>query len=448
MKKNKQLDWLTLCLAAIVGLLLLAGCGAGQGAGNEDSDDGRLATVTPEPEGSLQADETKEPDLRGRSLRIAQIGNMTGRGSEFVLPLMRGVEDAVAYTNREGGVWGAAIALETWDSQGNLELTRQLLLSWEVDERPDLLLLLDPELATGLRATLEVMRIPAVTTFLPYEPTRPEDEFVFGLMAPPEAELVFLARYLDAHWDEFRPTDTATELRLGVFSWPNFFGESGLTPTARRQLQLLGIPIVYETEFNATYTEDVQPLLRAAERAEVNVLFVQGYAYGPAVVLDDLYWLGLQDRMLVVGPGAALDTNVYGYLTRPEYFNGFMAATGVTWWSLKTHPGIVTSEVLFEQNDRTPGDRSRGRLIGQAMLDFVRQAFMDSFLRLEPEQSVQDELLALLRENYQMNLFEDLLKVERPDSPGLAGYLRIWQVASPSVFVPLTELERFIYPER
>lgn len=433
-------------LILLVTICLLVACAAPADKEDDPGESGEGVSATASP--AAESTEDVAPDLNGQIFRVVQIGNMTGKGSEFVLPMVRGVEDYFAYLNESGGVYGAELGLTSLDSQGSGEIVENLILSWGISEHPHLLLLLDSEIAHELQGVLAELQIPTITPYLRHNAQRDDSVYVFGILPPPEVELIFLMEYLLENWEEVRPDTEAEEIKLGVLAWPNFFGHSALTATARDNLEEMGIPIVFEGVINATYTEDSQPALRAAERAEVNVLFVQGYAYGPAVVLDDLYWLGLQDRMLVAGPGAALDTNLYGYLARPEYFDGFYAATGLQWWSEEDHVGIVLAESLLAENDRTLADRSQGRLIGHALADYVLEVFAESARRSNAEQSISELLLPVLSEEFQITLVDGLLTISGSSQPQNPAFLRVWRVEGPGIFTPLTELVEFSYPPK
>lgn len=381
------------------------------------------------------------PDLTGESFRVVQFGNMTRRGSEFVLPAIRGVEDFVEFVNDEGGIFGAIIELETLDSFGDTSHVELAIRNWQASERPTFLILHDVEIANELQDVLRQLQIPTLTSFVSEVD---EDDYLIGVLPAPEIELLHLMGYLVENWEGVRPSNSVGGPALAVLYWPDFYGTSALTECARRALPRTGAPLVYEAEINASYAEDVMDQLRAARRAGANVIYVQGFAFGPAVVLDDLYWLGMQEEMLVAGPSAALDNNVYGYLTRPEYFDGFYAATSLAWWSDEGNSGIILAEELFKVNDRTPADRVQARLMGHAMVDLIRQSITEAVGVYPVSEFSGGALQGVVRELGLVNLVDGLLLLGFDGAEEVGHYLRIRQVSGLSEFTLLTSLEPYL----
>jgi ABC-type branched-subunit amino acid transport system substrate-binding protein len=314
-------------------------------------------------------------NLGGEGVLIAQVGNMTGRGSEFTLPMLRGVQDAVRKANEEDGLYGAQLILETYNTGGNGRVAGEILAHLRENARPAAVIFLDADLADDLRTELNSLNVPIL---LPWASlgnlAADEQNYLFGLTPPADVELAFLMRFLAENWETYRPAQAGPDIKLAVIEWPNVFGQAALVEGARGYLDNLGVRLVYEGTLNASYAEDAIPALRQAMRAEANVLYVQGYAYGPAVLLNDYHWLGLQDQALVAGPSWALDIPTYGYLTKPDYLDGFLAPSGLAWWSDSANPGIATLLADLQDSERTPADQSLGRLIGFEAVGILFQA--------------------------------------------------------------------------
>lgn len=338
--------------------------------------------ATPETGGSETSTGTPDTSSAGGSgtgageiIQFAQLGNMSGRGSESVLPYIRGVEERVALINATGVMNGRQISLLGYDTTGSIEITRDL---WESSVRESgalVVFLWDMDLLPALLSEIAgwdgIVIVPrADSAYVGAE--GPSN--LFSLAPPPEVDFLFAMAALAEDADLLPGYAELGQVNLALLSWPVSSGGLALSDASRSALVELGVNLVHEAEIQPSYTWDAGSAIRAAARMEANVIFLAGYSHAPAIVLDELFRQGLQDQVTLVGPSIALDMDVYGYLSSPERYQGFLAPSTLAWWSDTSNAKINAWSATILEGGRSAIEMNRGRLTGALGVDAVVEA--------------------------------------------------------------------------
>jgi branched-chain amino acid transport system substrate-binding protein len=104
-----------------------------------------------------------EQDLTGETVTIYHIGDVSGSYAPITQPLLAGLSDAIAYYNARGGVCGANLASENFDTGGDPAQTQAGYDQFSgMEEKPDVLILYASGDSELLRTQLAEDEIPVL----------------------------------------------------------------------------------------------------------------------------------------------------------------------------------------------------------------------------------------------------------------------------------------------
>lgn len=351
---------------------------AGCGIGNSDFDvnGGVSASPTAGPGPAETADGSENSvNEAGATLEIVQIGNMTGRGSEFVLPYIRGVEDGIALLLATDRLDDEEWTLTSYDTEGSQEVALQV---WdrEIENSGTMVIFWwDYELLPAMIDTIAEFN---GLVFVPHAtvenlgPNGPAN--LFSLSAPLDFEFVYAISSLAANRGHLPALSESGILNVALLRWPDVFGNSALTTWSKDGLAAEEAAIVFEGTLMPSYTWDAAPDVRSAIRSEANVIYVQGYAHAPAIVVDELARQGELDNVIVIGPSQILDRDIFGYISSPDLFIGMLAPSHLVWWADGGNDSLDTMLARLTEAELSPAEFSRGRLIGALAVEILHEA--------------------------------------------------------------------------
>lgn len=343
-----------------------------------------IAAIDPtEQAGTEQAQQDEDPEdkqndsehvhLDGQTIIVYLLGDLSSPQAWLTTPAIRGAQDAASRLNKEGGILGAEIDLQLIDTGGLQEQT--LAAFAEIADEAALVLLVSTSDAETLaplasEAQLPVLLLSGSVPFFDQEDG--EVAYVFSLAAPSNIQFEFFLDFLVKEWKKIRPQGAAEEIKLAYISWGDEFGQAALTEASLAYADRLGVEIVHQDTFNASYAEDTVNQLLAARKNGANVIYTNTYLHGPAILMNDLRLIGLAEEFIVAGPSMAMDSGTYGYLEYPENLNAFYAPFTMNWWSDQENPAIRSALQDWEVNQRSLAERCQGYLLGQAGMDIAR----------------------------------------------------------------------------
>jgi len=327
---------------------------------------------------SAQTDDCQE-DLSGKSLQFYHFGDLSGPYTFITTPVLAGFEDAIAYFNANGGVCGAEISTDYFDTGATGEGAQA---AWDEfvgrgDTQVMFLYLTDD--AERLRNQAQEAKIPMVvaagSTLSLYGENANEPGWVFSAVPLYHDQLGAFCDYISANWEAF---GIAGEPVIGHVSWINAFGQASDTPESRAYCASKGVGYA-DALYYFPGLPDISVQVNGVINAGANIIYTTSLATGPAQLAGTVEALELRDQVVLAGPNWVLDTSVIAL--GGESVAGFIGQMPYVWWDEIQHPGVQqVSSVWQEQRLLTaqnPQDafaiRNIAYLLAWATVDFYRQ---------------------------------------------------------------------------
>jgi ABC-type branched-subunit amino acid transport system substrate-binding protein len=288
----------------------------------------------------MQATECEE-DLSGQTITFYHFGDLSGSFAFITLPLVAGLDDAIAYFNENGGLCGADITVEFRDTAGDTDQSQQFwdeFTSREGADHPRMILLYssaDGELLRDQAAEQEIPIILAAGSEKAfYGENSDEPGWNFGVVPLYTDQLGLFCEYIGANWDQFGIEGDPV---IGHLSWLGAFGQASDTENTRAYCEQQGVGYAGAEYFLPTTSSVAEELTVLVDNG-ANIIYTTSLATGPVLVAKAIAGAGLQGELLLAGTNWALDTSVIG-------LGGADVAgtTGVLpyiWWDNVDHPGI------------------------------------------------------------------------------------------------------------
>lgn len=385
-----------LLLSLLLALLLsLSACGDSAGASGTAAIDSASLSATPTPSGE-QLTATAEaalrlteqaswPDLRGNTISIYMIGDASSEYAQFsTLPLIEAAQEMVAAINRDGGVFGARLAMQLLDSEGVLgKAVADYESLLEDGAEISLLILHGVDVVDALYARAAEDQVPVLATYPSHQALyAPESGYVFSLMPTFEEQFAYFLDYLAANWQTVKPANAGDEIKIAYISWPDAFGQAAYTPQIQAYAEQVGVQLVAAESFDYAIAAETATALLDALVAGANVIYTNTYAFGTADLLNDLENFGLRENFVVAGPFYAIDQPLSDFLADPSYADGFLAPFPSAWWSETDNPAIQFALQNLEDAELGPESQSIARLLMLGSIDLVRHALQQAILEI------------------------------------------------------------------
>lgn len=412
-----------------IATVLMASCTSSPSAVESQEDAAESEEGQTDEEGQVGEGEpdTETIDLSGEKVEIILIGDLSGPQAFLTTPTIRGVQDAVVALNQHGGVHGGELSLETIDNGGLVEET--VAAFKEVAKGADLVMVVSREDTEALLQMAAEEEVPVLNLSDSVPLVEPEGEnYVFSLAVPFELQFEYFLDFVAGQWEQVKPAGAEEELKLAYISWSDEYGQAALTPDSRSYAQDLGVEIVSEATFSPSMTEDLVAELLSAQRVGANVIYTNTWLHGPAVLLNDLHAIALSEDFIVGGPVQSLDAVTYGFLRRPEHYNGFYAPFSMTWWSDKDNPGIQFALDALESNQRGITEQTQGYLLGVAGADIARQVLSQTVKEVGLERLSGETVYIALSTLESYPVLDGLMTVDFTDGSRTLDAMQIRQV--------------------
>lgn len=280
-------------------------------------------------------------DLSGESVYFYHFGDLSGAYSFISLPLVAGIDDAVAYFNENGGVCGAEIVVDYRDTGGDTDKTQQYwdeFTAIEGAESPDMIFLYSSADAELLRDQAEELEIPillaAGSELALYGEDAATPGWVFSIIPLYTDQLGLFCEYISENWEQYGIEGDPV---IGHLSWAGAFGSSSDTPNTQAYCESLGVGYAGAEYFLPTASgvaEQLQVLLDNG----ANIIYTTSLATGPVLVAKTISGAELQGQVLIAGSNWALDTSVIGL--GGADVAGVIGALPYLWWDEVEEPGV------------------------------------------------------------------------------------------------------------
>ena len=333
-------------------------------------------TPTPVPPTPTPKPQAGPPDLTGKTITLYHFGDLSGPYAAITAPLIHGAEDAVKAINEAGGIYGAKLEIKFADTGGSID---EAVAAYDrfTSEDDNILLMItygsgEAEALAQRFAEDKIVNLSAGLSGKAFYGEGSGYTFGLGPIYPDQIGLVM--KFLKENWDTYKPEGAGDEIKLAYLSWPTAFGQGALTPESRAYLEELGIEIVAEEKYDVSPTADTTTAILNAQAAGANVIWTNTLAFGPAVILNDLYSLGLRDQFVVAADNWAMDLSLYAFLADPAYGVGLITAFPYLWWTDTDNPGIQYAHKIFQANERPKAEQNVGYLLLVAGVNLAADA--------------------------------------------------------------------------
>lgn len=280
-------------------------------------------------------------DLTGETMTFYHFGDLSGSFSFITLPLVAGLNDAVAYFNENGGLCGAEITVDFRDTGGNTDRSQQFwdeFTALEGDATPDMILLYssaDAELLRDQAAELEIpILLAAGSERALYGDDGNTPGWIYATIPLYTDELGLFCEYISENWEQFGIEGDPV---IGHLSWLGAFGQSSDTENTRAYCESKGVGYAGAEYFLPT-TSGVAEELSVLTDAGANIIYTTSLASGPALVAKAIAGAELKGQVLLAGTNWALDTSVIGL--GGQDVEGIVGTLPYLWWDQVDHPGV------------------------------------------------------------------------------------------------------------
>ncbi|MDH5507484.1 MAG: ABC transporter substrate-binding protein [Anaerolineae bacterium] len=422
-------------------IFILAACGPGASSTvSTPSKTPKLGTSDGATRESSATDtQLPPPDLTGETLIIYHLGDST---SEFISPLIVAVQDMVASINTTGGIFGAQLELQFFDTGGLVENVIQGYQSFvESDEDIALLIVYSYQDQEALFTRVVEDRVPVLvavanTTAL----YGLKDGFIFSLSPTFPDQFAYFMDYLSRNWAQIKPPAAGDEIKIAYLSWPDGFGQAAYTNEVLEYANTLNIAIVLNQTFEAAPVVDMTTPIISAQKAGANVIYTNTYAFGPGNMLNDLNHLGLRENFVVASSFFGLDLATSAYLLKPDYAQGLYAPFPSAWWSDEAHPAIEFALQINAEYGRVRQQQTVGRLLHLGLVDLARYALEQAVLDVGVNQLNGEAVYQALTRITGLELLHGLLTVDFTGGRRAPGQMRMRIIQGDrDTYIPLEE---------
>ncbi len=399
-------------------------------------------TPTPVPPTPTPQPETGPPDLTGKTITLYHFGDLSGPYAAITAPLIHGAEDAVKALNEAGGIYGAKLEIKFADTGGNID---EAVAAYDrftsADDNILVMITYGSGEAEALAPRFAEDKIVNLSAGLSAKAFYGEGSgYTFGLGPIYPDQIGLVMKFLKDNWDTYKPEGAGDEIKLAYLSWPTAFGQGALTDESRAYLKELGIEIVAEEKYDISPTADTTTAILNAQAAGANVIWTNTLAFGPAVILNDLYSLGLRDQFVVAADNWAMDLSLYAFLAEPSYGVGLITAFPYLWWTDMDNTGIQYAYKIFKANDRPKAEQNVGYLLLVAGVNLAADAIKLAIDTVGYEnltgEAVRDALMALGRHD----VLDGVLRIDYSGGSRSVHLSQIRQIqGGPDKFVVLQD---------
>lgn len=431
---------------AIVGLLM-AGCSSGQEArstptatsSNESDFSGKetIEEVLTKTQAATQ--ETDIFDVKTYSVLL--IGVDEQPFTAITSSIQSSVEDAINSINGNKEALGFEINYFYIATDKDPESIGQKFSEGIRKHRPLLVLMAAP-IDDELQKEISRLRVPVLYFGLGASSIlaeQPGDDYIFWLTPPPDVQFAFFLDQTWKNWEEMRPPGNMNEFKIGYLTWEEPPNKLALTPRLSDFYEQNRFGFIFEGSQANSANASVTNYLLQCITFGITVIYTDTFGYGPMVLLNDLYSLGLNDFFVVGGSVWSYEAGNTQYLLNPESAETIYLSLPVRWWTEESHPAIIRANQIFIDAERSAKEKNFAYLLGLGAVDIafhviheVHNKEMDlSPSRVFTELNELDEYLVL----------DGLFEINYSQGNQSPKNLRLWSINPGQGWVPVSEFE-------
>ena len=323
-KSVRNTSGILVLLLAVGMILMLGGCAEQVVNPNHEAADKPLATQIPTRKPTAEPTFTPRPspDMSGETFTMIVILSNEEPFTEVTRVIRDGLEDFVEYQNGHGGVNGAELEVHFTEVDGSSAAGSNAFEAISAGE-DTLVVLIAAPVDEELYTLINQLQVPVINFGLGAESLAfaEEDDYLFWLVPQPEQQLTFWLDYALKNWTLLRPEGQFDVMRLSHIGWEQERGQEELRERSKTLRALIEQQnIVLATEGRVTPSSNgsaSNPILEGVFN-QSTMIYMDLFAYGPAVVLNDLAYLDLGGMFNLAGGSWALGISLQDYLLNTE----------------------------------------------------------------------------------------------------------------------------------
>ena len=386
---------------------------------------------------------TTDLDLSGNSFSILFIGMKEEPYASINKSLSLAVEDAVSFINASGGILGAEIELYYVSFEGNEESLEEFFR--ESTRRFDpLVVLMAAPINDELSSVIQGARIPVLYFGLGGKALeRPEisRDYIFWLTPLPDDQFAFFLDQAWRQWEGIRPPGNMNEFRIGYITWEEPPNDFAITPRIEAFYQRQNFDFVIEGRMKNSSNSSLTNFLLQSITSGMTVLYTDTFSYGPMVLLNDVYSLGLNDFFVLGGSVWSYDPSSAHYLISPEATHEFYLPLPTLWWSEKDQPAIIKANTIMDQSNRSGEEKNFAYLLGLASVDISAHVLRKAVTATNDGDITPSTIYAQLSILETYPVLEGLYEIDYSNHNRSPKMMRLWMVSPGNRFIPVGDIE-------
>ena len=433
----------------LVGLLATA-CATGENP-SELSRSTNQATGSPSitPARQEKASETVSPTkeaedaiLNLNTYKIILIGVEDPPYASITESIRSSAEAAIESVNVNAASNGFKIDLIYAAVTNNAEDIRETFLARAKKYQPLLVLMAAP-VDGELHEAINGLRIPVLYLGLGASRLDAQDvgeDYLFWLTPLPDEQFAFFLDQTWRYWEDIRPPGNLNEFKIGYLTWAEQPNKLALTQGLDAFKKLNQFDFIYEGTVSNTPNASVTNFLLQCITFGITVIYTDTFNYGPMVLLNDLYSLGLNDFFVIGGSAWSYDLRSLKSLLAPNMAETFYVPLPVQWWSAEDDPAIRLANQILEGAGLSEQDKNLAILMALGAVDIAAHVIV------EGEKKTGDAMLTTRDVYFQLErldgyeVLDGLFEIDYTKGNRSPKNLRLWAVDIDQLWQPIGEV--------
>ncbi len=428
----------------LMAIFILAGC-----VSNQPINETQNAPINPaenSPESSENNNQNlvddDEYDLAGSIFHILLVGSEDPPFGDEFHSIQSGVEDAIEYFNHQGGVFGADLNLEVENVQLEGDNLDELVVSSLVGSDAHIAFLAIP-VSEELYKKLNGQSVPVLYFGLGgvrVEHATAGRDNLFWLTPMPDEQMAFMFESLRENWEEITPAPEIPEMIGAYFTWEGDFGNRAYTKELESYFSHRAFNLIGTNEFELSPNSNVSNALIAGLTNNVGLIYTDTFAFGPAVIANDLLSLGMQDFFVLAGSTWCCDS-MENYLYAPPFNGSMYVLRSTAWWPEDSNPGIVRAKEIASFGNRSEGELDFGYLLGVSAVDIAEEVFARTVLEEQKGDIKASNVYTQISNLADYQVLDGLFEIDYSDRNRFPDLMQLWQYDSQKGWQALTDME-------
>ena len=439
--KKKRVAW-----ALIFWILLLTGC--------ISQDDAPLATqvqptqtIRPRPTTIATVENRQETSfpatdsaLSGTSISILLMGIEEEPYASITESIVFAVEDAVGSLNELDGISGVELELHYINVSASA-VPYKTQYQYAIRNTEPVVVLMAVPIDEDFYQEIQSARIPVLYFGLGAPHLDPPNEgldYLFWLTPYPEEQFAFFLEQSWKYWEQIRPPGTMNEFKIGYLTWEDPPFPIAITPGISQFYQNNQFEFMLESNMAMSPNSSAVNFLLQCITFGITVVYTDTFAFGPAVLQNDIHSLGLRDFFVVAGSIWAYDQVGLQYMLSPATAEKMVLPLPVTWWSEADSPAIQRVKQIADQAGRTAMNENLAYLLGLGAVDVAAHVIDEVINSAQGRQVSASNLYLELAGLDSYAVMDGLYELSYTDGLRSPKVLRLWSISPDQSWVPIS----------